>query len=112
MDGLQVVESSRLERVAFVCLQWVSERSNKWYSRIESVKRIPRAALLAPFAKCAPGTRDADARRIVRSRSECRPSTFLLMITGKRSTRFGEIQGPVCVDGRVLPSSWGRFGRV
>jgi len=28
--------------------------------------------------------------------------TFLVMITGKRSTLFGEIQGPVCVDGLVL----------
>jgi len=35
--------------------------------------------------------------------------TFLVMITGKRSTLFGEIQGPVC--GRASTAKgWCRFG--
>ena len=36
--------------------------------------------------------------------------TFLVMITGKRSTLFGEIQGPVCVDGLVLEQRKSHFG--
>jgi hypothetical protein len=68
-----------------------------------SAKQIPRVALLA---------READASGIVRFRSECCLSSFLSMITGQRSTLFVEIQGPVCVDGLVLQSSWCRFGNV
>jgi hypothetical protein len=49
--------------------------------------------------------RHGDAPRIVRVRSEFRLPTFLLVITGKRSTLFVEIQGPVCVDGLVLRSN-------
>jgi len=34
----------------------------------------------------------------------------LVMITGKRSTLFGEIQGPVCADGLVLRSGGADLG--
>ncbi len=37
-------------------------------------------------------------------RSECSLSTFLVMITGKPSTLFLEIQGPLCENGLVLGS--------
>jgi hypothetical protein len=90
-----MVESSRLGRAGSVCLQQLSSRSNKSSSRLGFATQPPRISLLA---------RDGDARRIVRARSEFHLVTFLLVITGKRSTLFVEIQGPVCVDGLVLRS--------
>ena len=38
-------------------------------------------------------------------RSVCAPQNFSIIVTKKRSTRFYEIQGPVCVDGLVLRRS-------
>jgi hypothetical protein len=35
-------------------------------------------------------------------RSDCASQNFSIIVTKKRSTRFYEIQGPVCVDGLVL----------
>jgi hypothetical protein len=40
-------------------------------------------------------------------RSDCASQNFSIIVTKKRSTRFYEIQGPVCVDGLVLkPRRW------
>jgi hypothetical protein len=38
-------------------------------------------------------------------RPDCASQNFSIIVTKKRSTRFYEIQGPVCVDGLVLGSS-------
>ena len=38
-------------------------------------------------------------------RSDCASQNFSIIVTKKRSTRFYEIQGPVCVDGLVLQLS-------
>jgi hypothetical protein len=38
-------------------------------------------------------------------RSDCASQNFSIIVTKKRSTRFYEIQGPVCVDGLVLRRS-------
>jgi len=35
-------------------------------------------------------------------RFDCAPENFSIIVTKKRSMRFYEIQGPVCVDGLVL----------
>jgi hypothetical protein len=86
----------------------------------EQIPRIVRGGVIA---------RDADACRIGSSRWEsglvtasiprlaadklgtppfrsvCASQNFTIIVTKKRSTRFYEIQGPVCVDGLVLKCS-------
>jgi hypothetical protein len=88
IDGLQRVQSARVRS---------GEQIPAWRASLVTPK-----SELAPFAECAlgqlatAGRRDADARRSV-----CAPQNFSIIVTKKRSTRFYEIQGPVCVDGLV-----------
>jgi hypothetical protein len=58
---------------------------------------------LARFAECGLG-KPATAGRPP-FRSDCASQNFSIIVTKKRSTRFYEIQGPVCVDGLVLRRS-------
>lgn len=45
-------------------------------------------------------------------RSDCASQNFSIIVTEKRSTRFGGIQGPVCVYGLVLNGSEAHFANA
>jgi len=122
-----MVESSRLEGVAFLCLQRLNSRSNKLSSRLENgiglgkreepLVRERSLPSSLPWSLPLPGqaeltdevseqaklpaviSRAVAMRTGARAfRSCCASLSFSVMITKKRSTPLGEIQGPVCVS--------------
>ena len=67
--------------------------------------RLESGLVTAPIPRLA-----ADKLGTSPFRSDCASQNFSIIVTKKRSTRFCEIQGPVCVDGLVLRHGSSRFG--